>query len=146
MNRSGSHWLVTGILLVWGLAYAGLVVFTFGLSTPEHWAALVAEGRITAAYADYIAAIPGWVVAITAIAALTRLLGAIALLLRSARALHFYAVSLALVVVIMFRGFVLADVASVIRSSQVLLEFVFLLISVFAVWYARNQTRSGVLK
>lgn len=146
MTRRGFHWLVTGFLLLWGLAYAGLVVFTFGLSTPEHWAALVVEGRITAAYADYIARIPGWVVVITAVAALTRLLGAIALLLRSARALHLYAVSLALVVVIMFRGFVLADVASVIQSSQVALEIAFLLISVFAVWYARKQTRSGVLK
>ncbi|MFK8053472.1 MAG: hypothetical protein AB8F65_10915 [Woeseiaceae bacterium] len=39
----------------------------------------------------------------------------------------------------MFQGFVLADVASVIRSSQVMLEFGFLAISLFAVWFSKLQ-------
>jgi len=146
MNKLTSHWLITGFLLLWGIAYAALVVFTFSISTPDHWAALVSEGRIKAEYADYISEIPGWIVLITVLAALTRLLGAIFLLLRKSWALLFYAVSLCFVAVIMFRGFVLADVASVIRGSQIVLEFVFVLISVFAVWYANNQIRSGVLK
>jgi hypothetical protein len=46
----------------------------------------------------------------------------------------------------MLRGFVLADVASVIRGAQIVLEFVFLSISVFAVWYANRQIQNGVLK
>jgi hypothetical protein len=141
-----SHWLVTGFLLLWGIAYAGLVFFTFGISTPDHWAALVSEGRITAGYAGYISEIPGWVVVITVIAALTRLFGAICLLLRKHWALLLYGVSLCCVSVIMIRGFVLADVASVIRGSQIVLEFVFLLISVFAVWYATRQIQNGILK
>lgn len=146
MNGHKTYWIVTGFLLLWGMAYAGLVFFTFVLSTPEHWEALVAEGRITAAYAAYISGIPGWVVAVTAIAALTRLLGAISLALKSYLALPFYTVSLFFVIVIMFRGFVLADVVSVIRTSQVVLEIAFLAISVFAVWYSARHVASGILR
>ena len=146
MNKLTSHLLITGFLLLWGIAYAALVFFTFSISTPDHWATLVSEGRIKAEYADYISEIPGWIVLITVLAALTRLLGAISLLLRKSWALLFYALSLCFVIVIMFRGFVLADVASVIRGSQIVLEFVFVLISVFAVWYANQQIRDGVLK
>jgi uncharacterized membrane protein len=54
--------------------------------------------------------------------------------------------SLCLVVVIMFRGFVLADVASVIRTSQLILEIGFLLISIFAVWFSSRETGNGVLR
>ncbi len=146
MNGTLAHWIISGFLFLWGVAYAGLVAFSFGLATPEHWQDLVAEGRITADYAAYIARIPGWVVAITIAAAATRFLGGLSLLFNRAWALPLYAVSLALVVVIMFRGFVLADVASVIRRSQVVLEIVFLLLSVFAVWYAWRQVLSGVLR
>lgn len=131
-----TYWIVTGFLLLWGSAYAGLVLFTFVLSTPEHWAALVSKGRITAAYADYISEIPRWAIGATVTVALTRLFGAVFLALRSLWAFPLYSASLVLVVIIMFRGFVLADVASVIRTSQVVLEFVFLAISVFAVWYS----------
>ena len=146
MSKFSWHWLVSGFLLAWGMAYAGLVFFTFGISAPDHWATLVSEGRITAEYAAYIAEIPGWVVVITVIAALTRLLGAVCLLLRKHWALLFYGVSLFFVTLIMLRGFVLADVASVIRVSQIVLEFVFLSISVFAVLYANRQIQNGVLK
>jgi len=146
MNKLATYWLVTGLLLLWGCAYAGLVFFTFWLSTPDHWATLVSEGRILPGYAVYISEIPSWVVLITAIAAITRLFGAISLLVRSSWALPFYAISLGFVSVIMFRGFVLADVASVIRGSQVLLEFVFLSISVFAVWYSKKHLDNGTLK
>jgi hypothetical protein len=145
MHENVPFWLISAFLLLWGLAYAGLVFFTFAIATPDHWATLVAEGRITAGYAVYISQIPGWVALITAIAALTRLCGAIFLLLRRSWALQCYVVSLCFVMMIMLRGFLLADVASVIRPSQVVLEFVFLAISVFAVWYARRQALKGLL-
>lgn len=139
-------WLIAGFLVFWGLMYAGLVVFTFAIATPEHWAGLVAEGRIRAEYAEYISRIPGWIIAMTIVAAITRLAGGAALLMQKTWALPLYAVSLCFVSVIMFRGFVLADVASVIRASQVVLEVAFLLISVFAVWYAWFLTGNGILK
>ncbi|MBT8083895.1 MAG: hypothetical protein HKN35_08435 [Woeseia sp.] len=146
MNNPIVYWSIAGILFIWGAAYAGLVLFSFFVSSPEHWNALVAEGRIRAEYAIYISEIPGWVIVTTVIAALTRLLGALALLLRNAWAFPFYSISLCSVVVIMFRGFVLADVASVIRTSQIVLEFAFLSISVFAVWYTFAQVNGGVLR
>lgn len=42
--------------------------------------------------------------------------------------------------VIMFRGFVLAGVADVIRPSQIAVEIGFIAISVLAVWFAYKQT------
>ncbi len=57
-----------------------------------------------------------------------------------------YGISIFLVAVIMFRGFVLADVASVIRGSQVVLEIGLLLISIFAVWFAYANTNNGKLR
>lgn len=67
----------------WGVAYFGLVIFSFFIATPEHWATLVLEGRIKAEYAVYIGEIPAWVVGITLVAAITRLLGGVALLVLS---------------------------------------------------------------
>ena len=140
-----SYWIFSVFLFVWGLAYAGLVIFTFVVSTPSHWQSLIAEGRITAQYAEYIANIPTWVVLTTFLAATSRLLGGFGLLAQKAWAFPAYAVSLLLVLILMFRGFVLADVASVIRTSQIWLEAGFLLLSVAAVWWARYQIGAGRL-
>lgn len=138
-------WVVSIALFAWGLAYAGLVVFSFGIATPEHWSGLVEQGRIRAEYAQFILDIPRWVVVITAMAAITRFFGGVALLLHSARAVPLYAASLLLMVIIMFRGFVLADVASVIRPSQMVLEAAFLALSFFALWWAHYQVSAGRL-
>lgn len=84
-------------------------------------------------------------IGITVVAALTRFFGALALLMHKSLALPLYGISLFLVAVIMFRGFFLADVASVIRGSQVALEIGFLMISIFAVWFAYANTNNGNL-
>lgn len=136
MSEGILFWTVALFLLVWAVSYAGLVVFTFIFSTPDHWEKLVSEGRILQAYADYIAQIPTWVVWLTYLAAGTRLAGASALVLKSSVAAPMLAVSLLFVAILMFRGFVLAGVARVIRRSQVMLELVFLGLSVFSTWFA----------
>lgn len=136
VNNAFAYWCISGFLFLWGVAYLGLVIFSFFISTPDHWAALVSEGRIKAEYAVYISEIPRWVVGATLLAALTRFGGGVALLLKHGSAFALYALSFVLVAVIMFRGFFLADVTSVIRRSQVFLEIAFLLISAFAIWYA----------
>ncbi len=140
-----SYWLISGFLLLWGLAYGGLVVFTFALATPEHFQALVEEGRIRAEYAQYIAQIPLWAIIATLLVAITRLAGGCALFLRRRWAVPCYAVSLVVVVTLMFRAFVFADVAAVIRPSQIALEAGFLALSVFAPWWARRQRQHGLL-
>ncbi|MEL6870745.1 MAG: hypothetical protein AAFO81_13180 [Pseudomonadota bacterium] len=145
MSHTVLFWLTSTMLLLWALAYAGLVVFTFFIASTDHWATLVADGRIKQAYADYIHAIPVWIMWVTLLTAVTRLGGAVALLLQHQWALPLYALSLGCMVLLMFRAFVLADIASVIRPSQVMLEFAFLAISLFAVWFARLQIDVGRL-
>lgn len=140
-----TFWCISGLLFLWGVAYFGLVIFSFFIATPDHWAALVSEGRIKAEYAVYISEIPVWVIGITLVAALARLLGGLALLLHHSWAFPLYGASFVLVAAIMFRGFVLADVASVIRESQVALEICFLVISGFAVWFAHISVNNGTL-
>ncbi|MEL7298664.1 MAG: hypothetical protein AAGJ86_13460 [Pseudomonadota bacterium] len=129
-------WPVALALTGWGVAYLGLVVFTFFVASPSHWSALVQDGRITQAYADYIDRIPVWVIGLTLLTAATRFLGGMGLLLQQTWSFYVYALSGLCTITIMFRGFFLADVASVIRRSQVLLEIVFLLLSLFAVWFS----------
>lgn len=131
-----AHTLISAFLVLWALAYAGLVVFSFHLASPGHWSKLVADGRIKAEYAEYILGIPGWVVVITYLAAITRLGGAIALAASHSWALPFFSLSLFFVVIIMYRGFFVAKVSRVIRPSQIVLEIAFLLISIAATFYA----------
>jgi hypothetical protein len=143
---SVGYWVVSSTLLLWGLAYAFLVIFTFVLSSTEDWAELVASGVIRQEYADYIARIPAWVIAVTEIVAVTRLLGAVALLFRRSWAFPVYVASMILVFIIMYRGFVLANVASVIRSSQVGVEILFIALSIFAVWFAHRAKSRGLIQ
>lgn len=140
------YWATAGFLFLWGLAYTGLTLFSFALADADDWAELVAEGRILPEYVEYIGRIPGWVIATTAVAAATRLGGAIGLLLRRTWAAPLYAISLGCVVVIMFRGFVLANVASVIRTSQVWVEALFMALSLFAAWFAFHMKSQGRLR
>lgn len=139
------YWLIAGFLLLWGLAYAGLSLFSFVFADSDDWAAMVRNGRILPEYVDYIARIPGWVIALTFLAAATRLGGAIGLLLCARWSVWVYGLSLVCVVIIMFRGFALADVASVIRTSQIWVEALFMGLSIFAVWFAQRMVRAGVL-
>lgn len=144
MGRA-TFWIVSGFLFLWGVAYAGLVIFTFNIAGPEHWQSLVEQGRIKAEYAEYIAQIPAWAVALTYLCAASRFVGGLGLVLRRAWALPAYSLSLLAVATLMFRGFVLADVGSVIRTSQIWLEVGFLLLSVFAVWWTAHHRRTGKL-
>ena len=146
MRNPTVFWCISLFLLLWALAYLGLVTFTVFNATLDHKAALVSEGRIKAEYAAYISEIPQWAIWTTVVAALTRLFGGVALLMHKSLAFPLYGISIFLVAVIMFRGFVLADVASVIRGSQVVLEIGLLLISIFAVWFAYANTNNGKLR
>lgn len=145
MSNPIVQWAVSVFFLLWGLAYAGLVAFTVGVADEGHWNKLVNEGVIKVEYAEYIANIPAWVLGITVIAAITRLLAGIALILQKSWALPVYVVSLIFVCIIMYRGFFVADIVAVIRPSQVRLEIGFLFLSVAAVWFAYVQSANGFL-
>ena len=130
------YWVASLLLLLWAAAYAWLAYYSFAVSSPENLTALVERGIIKEAYADYIARIPDWVRALTVFLAAMRLAGAIGLLLRRSWTTSVYAVAFVATLVIMYRGFFIADAASVIRTSQIFVEIGFIIVSIFAVWFA----------
>jgi hypothetical protein len=142
---SVSFWVISVALLFWGLGGASIYIAYF-IETPAEFAQTAETAANRQAYAEYIAAIPWWAIAVGLIAAVTRLLGAIGLLLRRAWALSLYIISVVFFLVALFRAFVLANVSSVMSASHISVEFVFLALSIFAVWFARANKSKGILK
>ena len=138
-------WVISVALMLWGLAGASIYVAYF-FETPEEFAQSAETAANRQAYADYVANIPYWAIAIGIIAAATRLLGAIGLLLRRAWALPLYIVSVVFFLGALFRGFVLANVSSVMSGPHIAAEIVFLALSIFGVWFARQNKLTGILK
>jgi len=140
-----TFWLIAIILLLWGIAGASIYVAYF-LETPQEFALTAETAANRDAYAEYIANIPLWAIAVGIVAAVARLLGAIALLFRSAWALPFYLASLPFFLMALYRAFALADVAKIMSIGHIATEVVFFLLSVFAVWFAYKSKTNGTLK
>ncbi len=142
---SVSFWVISVALMLWGLAGASIYVAYF-FETPEEFAQTAETAANRQAYADYVSNIPYWAIAIGIIAAATRLFGAIGLLLRRAWALPLYIVSVVFFLGALFRGFVLANVSSVMSGPHIAVEIVFLALSIFGVWFARQNRFNGILR
>lgn len=140
-----SFWVISIVLLLWGLGGASIYVAYF-VETPQEFAQSAETAANSEAYADYIEAIPMWAIAIGIIAAGSRLLGAIALLLRRSWALPLYVISMAFFVGALYRAFILANVSSVMSGPHIAIEIVFLALSIFAVWFARTNKTKGILR
>ena len=140
-----SFWIVCSVLLLWGLGGASIYVAYF-LETPEEFARGAETAANSEAYANYVANIPVWAIAVGMISAAARLLGAIGLLLRRAWALPLYVISAAFFLLVLYRAFVLAGVASVMSGPHIAIEVVFLALSVFAIWFALENKSNGILK
>jgi hypothetical protein len=140
-----SFWLISIALLLWGLGGASIYVAYF-VESPQEFARSAESAANNRAYADYIGAIPFWAIAVGIVAAATRLLGAVALLLRRAWALPLYVTSGAFFLVALYRAFVLAGVTTVMNAAHIGVEFVFLALSVFAVWFAARNKSAGILR
>jgi len=140
-----TFWVIASILLLWGMGGASIYVAYF-LETPEEFALTAETATNRDAYAEYIANIPFWAIAVGIVAAVARLFGAIALLLRSTWALPFYVISLPFFLLALYRAFVLADVAKVMSIGHIATEVVFLLLSVFAIWFAHRFKANGMLR
>lgn len=139
-----SFWVVSVALLLWGVGGA-LIYIAYFTETPAEFAQTAEASANRQAYADYVANIPLWAIAVGVIAAVTRLLGAIGLLLRRAWALPLYVTSMIFFIVTLYRAFILANVASVMSGGHIAIEAVFLALSVFAVWFARGNKSRGIL-
>jgi len=142
---SVGFWVTAGILLLWGMGGASIYIAYF-LETPQEFALTAETAANRDVYAEYIVNIPLWAIAVGIVAAVTRLLGAIALLLRSAWALPLYLVSLPFFLLALYRAFVLADVAKVMSMGHIATEVVFVTLSVFAIWFAYKFKANGTLK
>jgi hypothetical protein len=138
-------WMISIALLLWGLGGASIYVAYF-IESPGEFAETAETAANRMAYAEYIANIPAWAIAVGISAALTRLLGAICLLLRRAWALPLYLVSMVLFMVAMYRAFVLAEVAGVMSGTHIAVELVFVALSILAVWFAHGSKSKGMLK
>jgi hypothetical protein len=132
-------------LLLWGLGGASIYVAYF-VETPEEFAQTAETAANREAYAEYIENIPYWAIASGIIAALTRLIGAVGLLLRRAWALPLYVLSLVFFLAALYRAFVLASVADVMSGPHIAVELAFLTLSIFAIWFAHKNKSTLVLK
>jgi len=141
----GLFWAISIALLLWGLGGASIYVAYF-LETPAEFAATAETAANQQAYASYIADIPLWAIIVGMIAAATRLLGAVGLLLRRAWALPLYIISLGCFLAALYRAFVLANVATVMSGPHIAVEVAFLSLSIFAIWFAHTNKSKGVLK
>lgn len=137
-------WVISIALLLWGFGGASIYIAYF-IETPEEFAETAETAANRQAYADYIANIPFWAIAVGIIAAVTRLLGAIGLLLRRAWALPLYFISLLFFLVALYRAFFLANVASVMSGPHIAVELVFIALGIFAVWFAHENKSKGIL-
>ncbi len=137
--------MISITLLLWGFGGASIYIAYF-IETPEEFAQTAETAANRQAYADYVASIPFWAIAVGIIAAVTRLLGAIGLLLRRAWALPLYIISVVFFLGALYRAFVLANVSSVMSGAHISIELVFLALGIFAVWFARENKSKGILK
>ena len=140
-----TFWVIASILLLWSMGGTSIYVAYF-LETPQEFALTAETATNRDAYAEYIGNIPHWAIAVGIVAAVARLLGAIALLLRSAWALPFYLVSLPFFLIALYRACVLADVAKVMSMGHIATEVVFVALSIFAIWFAYKFKTNGTLK
>jgi hypothetical protein len=132
-------WLIALVLLLWALGGASIYVAYF-VESPTQFAQTAEDAEHREAYADYVEAIPLWAIAVGVIAAAARLLGALGLLMRRAWALPCYVVS-----ALFFLVFSLGDAASAMSPPHIAVEAVFLALSLFAIWFAYANKRTGVL-
>jgi hypothetical protein len=140
-----SFWVISMVLLLWGFGGASIYIAYF-IESPEEFALTAETAANRQGYAEYVANIPFWAISVGIVAAVTRLLGALGLLLRQAWAVPLFMISVLFFLVALFRAFILANVTNVMSGPHIAVEFVFLLLSIFAVWFARANRSKGILK
>lgn len=138
-------WAVAILLLLWGIGGASIYVSLL-FETPQEFARGAETAANEAAYAEYVSNIPWWALGAGILAAASRLLGAIGLLLRRAWAQPCYVVATAFFLVALFRAFLLANVASVMSPQHIATEGLFLALSLFGIWFARMGAAKGMLR
>ncbi len=145
-SRAGfAFWAISAVLFLWGVM-GSLIYVAYFVETPQEFALTAETAANRAGYADYVANIPAWAIAVGVIAAAARLLGGVALLLRRAWALPLYVTSLVFFLAALFRGFVLADAGRVMSDGHIAIEAVFVGLNLFAIGFACYGKTRGILR
>lgn len=140
------YWIVSTLLLLWGLGYLALVGEAFFIYQPEDFERMVRAGTILPGYSDYVQHLPEWIVGVAVFKAATRVAGGLCLLFRRRWALSMYGLSLAASCLIFFRGFLMDHRADFEPPTQIGLEALFFALSVYAVWFAAGAYFRGTLR
>ena len=141
-----SYWVMASLLLVWGLGYGLLIIEAFFVLRHEDFDRMVRAGMILPGYEDYVQHLPEWIVALTVFKGVTRILGALFLLLRRSWAVSMYAFSLAASCLIFFRGFFASNRADVEATAQIGLDVMFFVLAVYALYFAVAARFRGTLR
>lgn len=145
ISLAPSFWVTASLLLLWGMAGLSIYVAYF-IETPEQFAQTAEDAAHREAYAEYISNIPVLALVLGIGAAVTRFAGAGALLLRSRWALPLYVLSALMFSVLLYRAFVTGKASEVMSAPHIAIEFIFLALHAYAIWFAYQNQRTGVLK
>ncbi len=131
-------WVIGIIALIWNamgvMAYLGEVYRTEDLKL-----------NMSEAELAYLEAEPAWYTAVFAIAVFAGVLGCILLLLRKKLAYTLFVISLLAVIAQQVYHFVLSDALEIMGTFDITMSIMVVIISIFLVWYSKDQIKKEVL-
>jgi hypothetical protein len=137
--KTPAHLWVVGILaLLWNL----MGVFDY-LATQFKIESYM--GQFTQEQLDYFYGIPAWAVAGWAIAVWIGLVATVGLLLRRKWSVMAFTISLAGLALSSIYTLVLTNGLEIMGSAATVMTVVIWVVSIFLVWYSRQQAKAGVL-
>ena len=140
-SRAPVHlWIVGVLALLW--TAMGCVDY---LATQTQWEPYMSQGDFTEAELAYFYGFPAWVVALWAFAVWGGFLGSIALLLRKSWAVWLYGLSLLGLAGTTVYSYLLSEGGEIMGTFGAIFTLVIWIVALFLFWYAREQTKKGVL-
>ncbi|MGB5294107.1 MAG: hypothetical protein WBP34_04060 [Thermoanaerobaculia bacterium] len=131
-------WIVGVLALLWNFMGA----FDY-LATQLKLASYM--GQFTQEQLDYFYGIPAWAVSGWAIAVWIGLVGTVGLLLRRKWSVLAFAVSLAGLAISSIYTLILSDGLKIMGGTGTIMTVLIWVISIFLVWYSKQQAKAGVL-
>ena len=131
-------WVVAVLAVLWNL----LGCFNYYMNvtmTPE------AIAQLPQVQQDLLAAMPGWITGLFAIAVFVGLAGGIALCLKKKIATPLFAISLAAAVVQMIYVSFVMDAVTLMGASSLILPSVIILLGALELWFSMHTTKRGWL-
>jgi len=133
-------WIVSVLLLLWGAmgCYACVMQFKLGAA---------AMGPVDDWSLKYYAALPAWYNWVYVVATFGGLIGSVALLMRSRRAVVFFWISLVAIIVMFGYAFAATDLIAHKGLGQVLPFPLFIAaVCAFSIWFAKLAARKGWIR